>query len=92
MGTRKVWIGELLGAVRMALLPSAYLDHTVGADPLVRESVEATHTVLDAGRWSRLRGAARAAAKGGCASGSTLRAGAAGSLWWWAEMTTTALT
>ena len=47
----------------MALLPPAYLVDTVGVDPLVRESLEATHTVLDAGRWSRLRGAARAVAE-----------------------------
>ena len=63
VGTRKVWLGEMLGAVRMAQLPPAYLVDTVGADPLVRESNEAMRTVLDAGRWSRLRGAERAAAE-----------------------------
>ena len=63
VGTRKVWLGEILGAVRMALLPLAYLVDTVGADPLVRESVEAMRTVLDANRNSRLRGAERAAAE-----------------------------
>ena len=63
VGTRTVWLGELLGAVRMALLPLAYLVDTVGADPLVRESFEAMRTVLDANRYSRLRGAARAVAE-----------------------------
>ena len=63
LGTRKVWLGEMLAAVRMALLPLAYLVDTVGVDPLVRESVEALRILADANRWSRLRGAERAAAE-----------------------------
>ena len=41
VGSRKAWLGEMLGAVRMELLPPEYLAETVGADPLVAESVEA---------------------------------------------------
>ena len=41
VGSRKAWLGEMLGAVRMELLPPEYLAETVGADPLVTESVEA---------------------------------------------------
>jgi hypothetical protein len=63
VASRKAWLGEMLGAVRMGLLPLAYLVDTVAADPLVRESFEATRTVLDAGRWSRLRGVARVVAE-----------------------------
>ncbi len=47
VGSRKAWLGEMLGAVRMALLPPEYLAKTVGADAV---------------RHSRLEGAARAAA------------------------------
>ena len=38
--SRKGWLGEVLGVVRMGLLPSAYLAETVGVDPLVMESFE----------------------------------------------------
>ncbi len=34
LGSRKEWLGEVLGAVRMALLHTAYLISTVGANPL----------------------------------------------------------
>jgi kelch-like protein 18 len=40
-GLRKAWLGEVLGAVRMALLPPEYLASTVGMDALVGESLEA---------------------------------------------------
>ena len=53
----------MLGAVRMALLPPEYLAETVGADPLVAESVEALRIFAAAVRHSRLEGAARAAAE-----------------------------
>ena len=62
VGSRKAWLGEVLGAVRMALLPSEYLAATVGADPLVTESSEALRLFAEASRYSRLKGAARAAA------------------------------
>jgi hypothetical protein len=61
--SRKGWLGEVLGVVRMGLLPSAYLAETVGVDPLVMESFEAMRIVLEASRDSRLKGAARAAAE-----------------------------
>ncbi len=32
VGQRKAWLGEVLGAVRMALLPLEYLAETVGVD------------------------------------------------------------
>jgi hypothetical protein len=63
VGTRKAWLGEMLGAVRMALLPPEYLAETVGADPLVAESIEALRIFSGAVRYGRLKGAARAAAE-----------------------------
>ena len=48
VGLRKVWLGEVLGAVRMALLPLEYLVETVGADPLVTESFEALRIFAEA--------------------------------------------
>ena len=41
VASRKAWLGEVLGVVRMALLPLEYLVETVGVDPLVTESLEA---------------------------------------------------
>ncbi len=61
--SRKAWLGEVLGAVRMGLLPSAYLAGTVGVDPLVMESSEALRILAEASRDSHLRGAAHAAAE-----------------------------
>jgi hypothetical protein len=61
--SRKAWLGEMLGAVRMELLPPEYLAEKVGADPLVTESVEALRIFAAAVRHSRLEGAARAAAE-----------------------------
>ena len=58
---RKAWVGEMLGAVRMALLPLAYLAGTVSADPLVMESADALRIFAVAIRCSQLRGAERAA-------------------------------
>ncbi len=63
MGSRKAWLGEMLGGVRMALLPLEYLLETVGADPLVTESVEALRMFAEASRYSRLKEAARAVAE-----------------------------
>ena len=63
VGPRKAWLGEVLGAVRMALLPLEYLAETVGVDPLVTESVEALRVFAEAVRYSRLKGAARAVAE-----------------------------
>ena len=63
VGSRKAWLGEVLGVVRMALLPLKYLAGTVGADPLVTESVEALRMFAEASRYSRLTGEARAAAE-----------------------------
>jgi N-acetylneuraminic acid mutarotase len=63
VGSRKAWLGEMLGAVRMALMPPAYLVGTVGRDPLVRESLEALRMFADASRYSQSRGAERAAAE-----------------------------
>ena len=63
MGSRKAWLGEMLGAVRMGLLPPAYLTDTVGVDPLVTESTEALRVVANAVRDSRLTGGARVAAE-----------------------------
>ena len=63
MASRKVWLGEVLGAVRMALLPLEHLLETVGADLLVTESVEALRMFAEASRNSWLKGAARAAAE-----------------------------
>ena len=60
--SRKGWLGEVLGVVRMGLLPLEYLIDTVGVDPLVMESFEALRIVVEASRDSRLKGAARAAA------------------------------
>ena len=62
---RKGWLGEVLGAVRMALLPPAYLANTVRADPLVRESSEAMRIVVDAQKYSQLKGVERAAVESG---------------------------
>jgi hypothetical protein len=61
-GSRKAWLGEVLGAVRMALLPTSYLGGTVGVDPLVMESFEALRIFAEANRDSQLRGVQRAAA------------------------------
>ncbi len=58
-----VAVGEVLGVVRMALLPLEYLAETVGADPLVTESFEALRIFAEASRYSRLKGAARASAE-----------------------------
>jgi hypothetical protein len=63
VGSRKARLGEVLGVVRMALLPLEYLAETVGVDPLVTESVEALRMFAEASRYSRLKGAARAAAE-----------------------------
>ncbi len=63
VGSRKAWLGEVLGAVRMALLPTAYLISNVSADPLVMESLEALRIVAEANRDSQLRGAERIAAE-----------------------------
>jgi hypothetical protein len=63
VGSRKVWLGEVLGAVRMALLPLEYLVETVGVDPLVTESFETLRIFAEASRLCRLEGAARAAAE-----------------------------
>ena len=63
VGSRKAWLGEVLGAVRMALLPTAYLARTVVVDPLVMESLEALRILVEANRDSQLRGAERAAAE-----------------------------
>ena len=49
--------------VRMALLPLEYLAETVGVDPLVTESLQALRMFAEASRYSRLKGAARAAAE-----------------------------
>jgi N-acetylneuraminic acid mutarotase len=63
VGSRKAWLGEVLGAVRMGLLPLEYLAETVGIDPLVMESSEALRMFAEAVHYSRLKGAARAAAE-----------------------------
>jgi hypothetical protein len=63
VGSRKAWLGEVLAEVRMALLPLEYLAETVGADPLVSESPDALRMLVEAVRYSRLKGAARAAAE-----------------------------
>ena len=63
VGSRKAWLGEVLGVVRMALLPVEYLVETVGVDPLVTESLEALRMFAEASHYSRLKGAARAAAE-----------------------------
>ena len=63
LGSRRGWLGEVLGVVRMGLLPPAYLAGTVGADPLVIESSEALRILAEAKRYSELRGAERAAAE-----------------------------
>jgi N-acetylneuraminic acid mutarotase len=63
VASRKVWLGDVLGAVRMSLLPLSYLACTVGADPLVTESFEAMRAVLEANHHSQSRGAERAAAE-----------------------------
>ena len=63
VGSRKAWLGEMLGAVRMALLRTPYLISSVSADPLVMESLEALRMVVEAIRYSQLRGAERAAAE-----------------------------
>ena len=63
VGSRKAWLGEVLGAVRMALLPAAYLARTVGVDPMVMESLEALRMFAEASRDSQLSGAERAAAE-----------------------------
>ena len=70
VGSRKAWLGEMLGAVRMELLPPECLAEKVGADPLVTESVDALRIFAAAVRHSRLEGAARAVA----ASDGRLRA------------------
>jgi hypothetical protein len=63
VGSRKAWLGEVLGAVRMALLPPAYLLGTDGADPLVLESFEALRILAEANRYSHLSGTERAKAE-----------------------------
>ncbi len=63
VASRKALLGEVLGVVRMALLPVEYLAETVGADALVTESFEALRILAEASRYSRLKGAARAAAE-----------------------------
>jgi hypothetical protein len=61
--SRKGWLGEVLGAVRMGLLSPAYLKDTVGVDPLVMGSSEVLRMLAEAHRYSRLTGAERAAAE-----------------------------
>jgi hypothetical protein len=63
VASRRAWLGEVLGVVRMALLPLEYLVETVGVDPLVTESVEALRMFAEASHYCRLKGAARAAAE-----------------------------
>ena len=88
VGSRKAWLGEVLGVVRMALLPVEYLLETVWVDPLVTESLEALRMFAAASHYSRLvhhrqrwrvRRVLRRRATGGCASASTPRAGS----WLW---------
>ncbi len=62
-GSRSGSLGEVLSAVRMALLPPAYLARTVIADPLVRESSDALRIVAEANRCSQLKVKERAAAE-----------------------------
>jgi hypothetical protein len=63
VASRKAWLGDVLGAVRMSLLPLSYLACTVGADPLVTGSFEAMRAVLEANHHSQSRGTERAAAE-----------------------------
>jgi hypothetical protein len=62
---RNAWLGEALGAVRMAPLPPAYLARTVGVDRLVMESLDALRIVAEANRDSHSSGAERAVAETG---------------------------
>jgi hypothetical protein len=59
--SRQELLGEVLSAVRMALLPPAYLTRTVSQEPLVRDSLEALRIVTEANQYSVLTGAERAA-------------------------------
>ena len=56
-------VGAVLSAVRMALLPSAYLACTVSVDPLVTRSHDAVRIVLEAHRYNHLAGEERVAAE-----------------------------
>ena len=62
-GVRRESVGTVLSAVRMALLPPAYLACAVSADPLVTECNEAVRIVLEAQRYSHLVGEERLAAE-----------------------------
>ena len=62
-GSRKAWLVEVLGAVRMALLPASYLNGTVGTDPLVNESCDALRVLAEAIRCSLWSTAERVAAE-----------------------------
>jgi hypothetical protein len=61
--SRKAWLGEMLGAVRLALLPASYLAGTVSAEPLVMGSCEALRILAEARRCNQLRGTERFAAE-----------------------------
>jgi N-acetylneuraminic acid mutarotase len=62
-GSRRESVGAVLSAVRMALLPPAYLACAVSADPLVTQCNEAVRIVLEASRYSHLVGGERLAAE-----------------------------
>ena len=63
-GSRRESVGAVLSAVRMALLPPAYLACAVSAEPLVTQCNEAVRIVLEASRYSHLVGEERLAAEG----------------------------
>jgi hypothetical protein len=62
-GSRRESVGVVVSAVRMALLPPAYLARAVSADPLVTQCNEAVRIVLEASRYSHLVGGERLAAE-----------------------------
>ena len=62
-GSRRESVGAVLSAVRMALLPPAYLACAVSADPLVTQCNEAVRIVLEASRYGHLVGGERLAAE-----------------------------
>jgi N-acetylneuraminic acid mutarotase len=62
-GARRESVGAVLSAVRMSLLPPAYLACAVSADPLVTQCNEAVRIVLEASRYSHLVGGERLAAE-----------------------------
>jgi N-acetylneuraminic acid mutarotase len=63
MGSRAGCLGDVLGGVRLALLPTSYLLRLVGADALIMESPEALRIILSAVQLRQMRNGEHLAAE-----------------------------